>query len=75
MLEGLYKHLTQPPTSELAEDAEATAYSPAQAAAHLGVSVATLRRWDNSGKVESYRTPGNHRRFTTEALEAVKKSN
>jgi hypothetical protein len=29
----------------------------------MGVSAATLRAWADQGRVESYRTPGGHRRF------------
>jgi hypothetical protein len=31
----------------------------------------TLRRWADSGKVESYTTPGGHRRFLRSSLEAM----
>lgn len=34
-----------------------------EAAAALGVSVSTLRRWDASGKLEAETTRGGHRRF------------
>ena len=40
-----------------------------QAAAELGVSIATVRRWSNAGHLESYRTPGGQRRFTQEQLD------
>lgn len=33
------------------------------AAAQLGVSVATLRRWADAGKVPAARMPSGHRRF------------
>src|SRR5436190_9330745 len=33
------------------------------ASAKMGVSGATLRVWADEGRVESYRTPGGHRRF------------
>ena len=38
-----------------------------QAAEHFGVSVQTLRRWADSGKVESKRSPGGHRLFRVDA--------
>jgi excisionase family DNA binding protein len=41
-----------------------------QAAAELGVSVATIRRWENAGHLTGYRTPGGQRRFTHEQLDA-----
>ncbi len=34
-----------------------------QASSLLGVSVVTLRRWNKLGKLKSFRTFGNHRRF------------
>jgi hypothetical protein len=37
----------------------------------VGVAPDTLRRWADSGKVESFVTPGGHRRFLRSALEAV----
>jgi excisionase family DNA binding protein len=41
-----------------------------QAAMHLGVSVATIRRWSNAGYLQGTRTPGGQRRFTVEQLDA-----
>ena len=40
-----------------------------QAALHLGVSVATVRRWSNAGYLQGSRTPGGQRRFTVEQLD------
>ncbi|HEX2141329.1 MAG TPA: helix-turn-helix domain-containing protein [Candidatus Limnocylindria bacterium] len=37
----------------------------------LGVGPDTLRRWADSGQVESYTTPGGHRRFLRSSLEAM----
>ncbi|MGL5196354.1 MAG: MerR family DNA-binding transcriptional regulator [Chroococcales cyanobacterium] len=36
---------------------------PKEAAAHYGVKISTLRKWDNAGTLERTRTPGNQRRF------------
>ncbi len=36
-----------------------------------GVGPDTLRRWADSGKVQSYQTPGGHRRFLRSSLEAM----
>lgn len=36
----------------------------------LGVHPTTLRTWANAGKIPSFRTPGGHRRFAREDLEA-----
>ena len=37
----------------------------------VGVAPDTLRRWADSGRVESFVTPGGHRRFLRSALEAM----
>ncbi len=43
--------------------------SLSKAAAMLGVHSMTLRRWSDSGKFPSYRTPGGHRRFALNDIE------
>jgi len=30
------------------------------------VSISTLRKWDREGKIDTYRTPGKHRRYSTQ---------
>ncbi|KJS49157.1 IS607 family transposase [Desulfosporosinus sp. BICA1-9] len=42
-----------------------------EASQRLGVTIATLRRWDTSGKLKSVRTFGNHRRYRLEEIEAL----
>ena len=37
----------------------------------VGVGPETLRRWADSDKIESYTTPGGHRRFLRSSLEAM----
>jgi len=37
----------------------------------VGVGPDTLRRWADSGKVQSFTTPGGHRRFLRSSLEAM----
>ncbi len=37
----------------------------------VGVGPDTLRRWADSGKVQSYQTPGGHRRFLRSSLETM----
>ena len=37
----------------------------------LGVAPDTLRRWSDSGRVESFTTPGGHRRFLRSSLETL----
>lgn len=41
------------------------------AAELVGVSPATLRRWSDSGMVETYTTPGGHRRFSRASVMAL----
>lgn len=36
-------------------------YGPAEAAAALGISIDTLRRWDRSGRIRTRRDPANRR--------------
>jgi hypothetical protein len=40
-----------------------------EASAMLGVSPATLRRWSVAGKIETFTTPGGHRRYARSTLE------
>ena len=42
-----------------------------EAAQRLGVTIATLRRWDASGKLKPVRTFGNHRRYRLDEIEAL----
>jgi excisionase family DNA binding protein len=48
--------------------------STSQAAQVLGVSLGTIRRWSDMGYLESYRTPGGQRRFSSEQIETFLKS-
>lgn len=43
--------------------------STSQAARALGVSLGTIRRWSDLGYLDSYRTPGGQRRFSSEQIE------
>lgn len=56
-------HLRRGPGTQLA-------FTSSQAAIHLGVSLATVRRWSNDGYLRCYRTPGGQRRFSREQLDA-----
>ena len=38
----------------------------------LGVSVKTLHRWDESGKIKAKRTPSNHRYYTEDDVAVAK---
>ena len=40
----------------------------AEASKIAGVSTASIRRWTDSGKLETYRSAGNHRRIKTSDL-------
>lgn len=41
------------------------------AAALIGISADTLRRWDKAGRITSFRTPTGHRRFRRADVEAL----
>jgi excisionase family DNA binding protein len=57
----------QPPTRDPDDP-----WLPLGAASRLvGVGPDTLRRWADSGRVQSYATPGGHRRFLRSSLEAM----
>lgn len=43
-------------------------YKPQQFAQIIGVSVKTLQRWDNEGKLKAYRTLSNRRYYTEEHI-------
>ncbi|XP_078355364.1 uncharacterized protein Mb2910c-like [Oculina patagonica] len=45
---------------------------PNEFAKRLGVSVKTLQRWDDSGKLPAKRTPANHRYYTEDDLLVAK---
>ena len=42
--------------------------TPSEAAAELGISVKTVHRWDEAGKLRSVRTAGNQRRIPIEEI-------
>ena len=42
-----------------------------EAATALGVSLNTLRRWSDTGKLVCYRSPGGHRRYRRADVEAL----
>jgi diguanylate cyclase (GGDEF)-like protein/excisionase family DNA binding protein len=42
-----------------------------EAATELGVSLNTLRRWSNAGKLTCYRSPGGHRRYRRGDVDAL----
>jgi len=41
-----------------------------QAARYLGVAQSTIRKWSDSGRVRVYKTPGRHRRYRRDDLDA-----
>ena len=71
-LEELFK-LTAPPTRRTPRkpvpEGRPLGLSTSQAAAALGVSLGTIRRWADMGYLESYRTPSGQRRFSVEQIE------
>ena len=46
--------------------------SPGRAAAALGISIETLRRWEKAGKIAAFRTPGGQRRFDRSEIDRVR---
>jgi len=53
---------------------EQKSFTLKQASKMLGVSTRTLQRWDNAGKLKTFRTVGNHRRiYESEILRLQKK--
>ena len=57
-----------PPAAD-GPNAQPFGLSVTQAAALLGVSVGTVRRWADDGALQSRRTPGGQRRFSASDLE------
>jgi len=55
-------------------EAESKFLNVGRAAAYLGVSAASLRKWSNDGLVPVYRTPGGQRRFSVEDLDEFMRS-
>jgi len=41
-----------------------------QAARYLGVAQSTIRKWSDNGRVRVYKTPGRHRRYRLDDLDA-----
>lgn len=64
-------HHTDPaPAARGAEpDSRRLVLTSSQAARHLGVSLATVRRWADAGHLPYYRTPGGQRRFSRRQLD------
>jgi excisionase family DNA binding protein len=40
-----------------------------EASAYLGVAQATIRRWTDAGQLDTFKTPGGHRRFRQQDLD------
>jgi excisionase family DNA binding protein len=47
--------------------------SPKEAAAELGISLKTVHRWDEAGKLHSVRTAGNQRRIPIEEISRLRR--
>jgi len=45
--------------------------SLSEASLLLGVDPSTLRHWADAGKIQAFRTPGGHRRFSRQQIEAL----
>lgn len=57
-------------TARAGSDKGPRTLTASEAAALIGVSVATIRGWADSGRLPSHRTVGGHRRFEVEELRA-----
>jgi excisionase family DNA binding protein len=58
-----------PPSAMLPSNSRQLVFTSSQAARYLGVSLATIRRWTDSGHISCYRTPGGQRRFARAQLD------
>ena len=58
----------------LLEQARPSFLNVGEAAAYLGVSAASLRKWSNQGFLPVYRTPGGQRRFAAPDLDEFMRS-
>jgi putative two-component system response regulator len=69
-VEGIIGRFEEPAPRPVAETgpAEPTLVTLQQAAAAVGVSASTLRRWADEGRIQAVRTAGGHRRFPLEAV-------
>jgi putative two-component system response regulator len=56
------------PAADAAPAEPATLVTLQEAAAAVGVSASTLRRWADEGRIEAVRTAGGHRRFPLDAV-------
>jgi excisionase family DNA binding protein len=61
--------MSAPFTPARATDPQQLVFTSSQAAAHLGISLATVRRWTDAGHISCYRTPGGQRRFSRAQLD------
>ncbi len=50
-------------------DAQPEWFTLGQAATYLGVAQSTMRKWTDSGRVSSFKTPGGHRRYRRDDLD------
>jgi excisionase family DNA binding protein len=57
------------PSATLPSNSRQLVFTSSQAARYLGVSLATIRRWTDSGHISCYRTPGGQRRFARSQLD------
>jgi excisionase family DNA binding protein len=57
------------PSATLPRNTRQLVFTSSQAARYLGVSLATIRRWTDSGHISCYRTPGGQRRFARDQLD------
>ncbi len=62
--------MTQPNPSPANHDQPLTLLTAREAIEYLRISLSTLNRMERAGKIAALRTPGGHRRYTLEMLNA-----
>jgi excisionase family DNA binding protein len=63
------KTRTEAKTKKTKSNGDRPLINVGKAAAYLGVSPASLRKWSDGGQVTFYRTPGGQRRYSRADLE------
>jgi excisionase family DNA binding protein len=52
-------------------ETQVTWLTPHEAAKRLGITVRTLHRWEQEGRVTPVRTPHNHRRYDAAQIDTI----
>jgi excisionase family DNA binding protein len=62
--------MAQEPARSTAHSREPEWLTLGQAARYLGVAQSTIRKWSDNGRIRVYKTPGRHRRYRRDDLDA-----